>query len=51
MSLLQNVLGKVSNAVIDSVIDHGINISKYNPLAGGSYVKLSKELDHPKKKD
>ena len=32
-----------------SVTDHNTNISKYNPLAGSSYIKLPKELDHPKK--
>ena len=26
-----------------------INISKYNPLAGSSYIKLLKELDHPRR--
>ena len=35
--------------IIDSVIDHNINISKYNPLASSSYIKLPKEVDHPKK--
>ena len=35
--------------IIDSVIDHTVSISKYNPLAGSSYVKLPKELDHPRK--
>ena len=29
-----------SGWIIDSVIDHIISISKYNPLAGSSYVKL-----------
>ena len=29
--------------------DHSINISKYNPLAGGNYTKLPKESDHPRK--
>ena len=33
----------------DSVIDHIISISKYNPLAGSSYINLPKELDHPRK--
>ena len=42
-------LGKGSGWIIDSVIDHNISISKYNPLAGSSYIKLSKELDHPRK--
>ena len=35
--------------IIGSVIDHTISISKYNLLAGGSYVKLPKQLDHPRK--
>ena len=35
--------------IIDSIIDHTISISKYNPLAGSSYIKLSKELDHTRK--
>ena len=35
--------------IIDSVIDHSINISKYSPLAGSSYIKLPQELNHPKK--
>ena len=46
----QKSLGKVSGSVIDSVIKHDINISKYNPLAGSSYLKLPKELDHPRKR-
>ena len=49
MSNMQKFLGKDSGWIIDSVIDHTINISKYNPLAGCSYIKLPKELDHPKK--
>ena len=35
--------------IIDLVIDHNINISKCNPLAGSSSVKLPKESNHPKK--
>ena len=42
-------LRKGSGWIIDSVIDHAINISKYNPLAGSSYIKLIKKLDHPRK--
>ena len=42
----QKSLGKGSGWIIDSFIDHTINISKYNPLAGCSYIKLRKELDH-----
>ena len=32
-----------------SVIDHTTGTSKYNPLAGSSYIKLPKKLDHPRK--
>ena len=35
--------------MIDSVIDHNISISKYNPLAGSSFIKLPNKLDHPRK--
>ena len=45
---IQNSLGKGSGWIIDSVIDNNINISKYDPLAGRSYIKLPKELSHPK---
>ena len=41
--------GKGSGCIIDSVIDNNVSISKYNPLAGSSYIKLPKELDHPRK--
>ena len=36
---IQQSSGKGSGWSIDSVIDHAINISKYNPLAGSSYIK------------
>ena len=42
-------LAKGSGWTFDSVIDHNISISKYNPSAGSSYVKLTKELDHARK--
>ena len=45
----QKSLGKGSGWIIYSVIDHTISISKYNPLAGISYIKLPKELYHPSK--
>ena len=44
---LQKSLWKGSGWIIDSVIDHTISISKYNPLVESSYVKLPKEFDHP----
>ena len=40
ISNIQKYLGKGSSLLIDSVIDHTISISKYNPLAGSSYTKL-----------
>ena len=49
ISNIQKSLGKGSEWSIVSAIDHYINISKYNYLAGSSYTKLPKELDHPKK--
>ena len=49
ISSIQKYLGKGSGCIIDPVIDHNTNISKCNPLAGSSYIKLPKELDHPKK--
>ena len=36
--------------IIDSVIEHNINVPKHNSLAGSSYIKLPKELDHPRKR-
>ena len=46
---IQKSLGIGSGWITDSVIDHNISISRYNPLAGSSYIKLPKELDHPRK--
>ena len=34
ISKIQKSLGKVPGWIIDSVIDHAISVSKYNPLAG-----------------
>ena len=48
ISNIHKFLRKGSGLIIDSVIDHTISISKYNPLAGSSYIKLSKELDYPR---
>ena len=47
---MQKSLGKGSDWIINSIIDHTISISKYNPLAGSSYLKLPEELDHPRKR-
>ena len=50
ISNIQKSLGKGSGWITDSVIDHTISISRYNPLTGTSYIKLPKELDHPRKR-
>ena len=47
---IQKSLRKGSGSIINSVIDHTISISKYNPLTGSSYIKLPKELDHLRKR-
>ena len=49
ISNIQKSLGKGSGWIIDSVIDHNVSTSKYIPLARSSYIKLLKELDHPRK--
>ena len=49
ISKIQKSLGNGSGWITDSVIDHTIGISKYNPLAGSSYIKLPKELVHLRK--
>ena len=49
MSDKQKSSGKGSGSIIDSAIEHDTNNSKYNPLAGSSYIKLWKELDHQRK--
>ena len=35
--------------MFDSVIDHIIDISNYNSSAASSYIKLPKDLNHPKR--
>ena len=42
----QKSVGKGSDWINDSVNDPIFSISKYNPLAGSSYIKLLKELEH-----
>ena len=49
ISKIQKSLAKCSGCIINSVIDHTISISNYNPLAGSNHIKLPKELDHPRK--
>ena len=46
---IQKSLGKGWDWIIDPVIDHNISIPNYNPIAANIYIKLPKELDHPRK--
>ena len=39
----------VQDGLLMQSLNHTISISNYNPLAGRSYINLSKELDHPRK--
>ena len=48
-SNIQKSLAKSPDWIIDSALDHTNNISQYKLLSGSSSIKLSKELDHPKK--
>ena len=42
LQLYQTYKNLYEKVQADSAIDHTISISKYNPLAGSSYVKLLK---------
>ena len=50
ISYIQFFFYKNSGLIIDSVIDQNVSISKYNHLAGSSYIKLPKELDYSRKR-
>ena len=45
----QKYLAQGSGLIIDSVIDHTIRNSKYNPLTRRSYLNLAKRLEHLRK--
>ena len=45
---MQKYFGTDSGWIIDLVIDHKINVLRYNGLSVSSYIKFPKELDHPK---
>ena len=42
ISNIQQLLGKGSDWIIDSIVDHAINISNYMPLWGSSSIRPSK---------
>ena len=45
---IQKYLEEYLGWIINSIIDHTISISKYNPSARSGCIKLPKELDHPR---
>ena len=49
IAYIKKSLGKGSGWITDLFIDHTISISKYDPLAGSSYIKPPKDINHPKK--
>ena len=49
MTKIQKYQAEGVGSTIDSVIEQKINFSRYKPLSGSSYVKLSKELNHSSK--
>ena len=49
ISNMQKNLGQDSGWIIDSVLEHTINFSKYNSLAGISYIKFPKKKTIQKK--
>ena len=49
ISNIQKSIGKESGWFIDSATVLNISISMYSPLAGSNYIKLPKDLDHPRK--
>ena len=48
-SNIKKYIGNGLDRIIDSVVSLTINILTYNPLAGSSYIKLLKQLVHPRK--
>ena len=45
VTYLKKYIGKGSGWIINSLVSHTIKTSKYNPLSGSIYIKLSKKLD------
>ena len=49
LSNIRECLGKTLAWITDSAVSYSINISQHNPLSDSNYIKLPKELEHPKK--
>ena len=43
------ILNALNGGWSDSAIDHNINLSRYNPLAGGGYIELPKKCNCKKR--
>ena len=46
---MQKSLWKSLSWITNSIIDHNFKTSKHDPIAGCSYIKLPKKLNHLKK--
>ena len=46
---IDNWINEGSGWIIDSINSEYVNISKYSPLLGSSYIELDDKLKHPKK--
>ena len=49
MNTIHKWISKGSSPIVSSIDGHYINIIKYEPLAGSSYIKLPTELQHHEK--
>ena len=47
---LENWISQGSGWVVAEIINQFLNVSSYLPLSGSTYIKLSNELNHPKKR-
>ena len=50
MRKIQKYQAEASGWIIYLVKEQNINTSKYKPLSSSSYIKLSKELNHSRKR-
>ena len=49
MARIGRWINRGSGYIIDGVNEHYINVVKYDPLRGNSYIPLPPELQHPRK--
>ena len=46
---LENSISHGSGWIVEEIISQYVNLSSYLPLSGSTYIKLPKELNHPRK--